>query len=111
MLFGYAWLLIASLTGGALGSLASLLIPRENDPQAVPVMSMVMLQGAKLFAVARLQYALTGASWMNSQLQITGWFVVPLVVLEGAIGLLAFTGCTALLALARRRDLRFLTEK
>jgi hypothetical protein len=108
--FGYAWLLIACLTGGAFGMLASLLLPGDNDPQAPPAIAMMLLQGVKLHMVARLQYDLTGNPWYTG-MQVTAVYVVPLVVAEAALGLLAYTLSVALLARARHRDLRFVTEK
>ncbi len=91
--------------------LASLVWPSDNDPQAPPLLAMMLLQFAKLYLVARLQLALTGASWVTSKLAITAWYVVPLVAVEAVLGLLAYRVCNALLARARRQDLRFVTEK
>jgi hypothetical protein len=111
LFFGYTWLLVACLTGGAFGMLASLVWPSDNDPQAPPLLAMMLLQGTKLYFAARLQLALTGASWVSSKLAITAWYVVPLVAVEAALGFLAYRACNALLARARRQDLRFVTEK
>jgi hypothetical protein len=110
-LFSYAWLLVACFTGGVFGMLASLLWPADNDPQAPPLLAMFLLQGAKLYLVARLQLALTGGSWVTSRMDITAWYVVPLVAVEAGLGLLAYRACIVLLARARRQDLRFVTEK
>jgi hypothetical protein len=109
--FSYAWLLIACLTGGAFGVLVSLLLPDRTDRQALPLMAVLTLQTVKLYAVARLQYYLTGASWLNSKMEITAWYVVPLVALEAGVGLLAYAAGVACLARSRRRDLRSVAEK
>jgi ABC-type transport system involved in cytochrome c biogenesis permease component len=107
-LFSYAWLLVACLSGGAIGTLGSLLLPGAKDPQSLPVLAVLLLQGLKLYTVARLQYLLAGA---DDKLAITAWYVVPLVVVEAGIGFLAYAASVAALARTRSRDLRFVTEK
>jgi hypothetical protein len=110
LLFGYAWLLIACLTGGAFGMLASLLLPGDNDPQAPPLIAMMLLQAVKLHLAARFQYWLTGEPWYTG-LRITAGYVVPLVAVEAGLGLLAYTVSVSLLSRSRHRDVRFVTEK
>jgi ABC-type transport system involved in cytochrome c biogenesis permease component len=109
-LFGYSGLLVACLTGGAVGTLGSLLLPAAKDTQSLPVLTVLLLQGLKLYAVARLQYLLAGNVWPD-RLAITAWYVVPLVAFEAGIGFLAYTASVTTLARARSRDLRFVTEK
>jgi hypothetical protein len=91
--------------------LGSLLLPGTNDPQSLPVLAALLLQGLKLYAVARLQILLAGSVWLDDKLAITAWYVVPLVMLEAGIGWLAYAASVAALARARSRDLRFVTEK
>jgi hypothetical protein len=109
--FGFTWLLTACLTGAAFGVLASLLLPGRGDPQALPLSAMLCLQAVKLYAVARLQHLLTGTSWINNKMEIMAWYVLPLVAVEAGVGFVAYIGCVAWLAHARRRDLRSVAEK
>jgi ABC-2 family transporter len=108
-LFGYFWLLTACLTGAAFGTLASLLWPADNDPQAPPTLAMFFLQCGKLYLVGRLQLLLLDMG--RNGLQITAWYVVPLVAVEALLGYIAYSASVSLLARARHRDLRFVTEK
>jgi ABC-type transport system involved in cytochrome c biogenesis permease component len=108
-LFGYLWLLVACLTGAAFGTLASLLLPADNDPQAPPTLAMLFLQCGKLYLVTRLQFTLFDTGRYG--LAMTAWYVVPLVALEALLGYLAYSASVSLLARSRHRDLRFVTEK
>src|SRR5207248_382387 len=108
-LFGYLWLLVACLTGAAFGTLASLLWPADNDPQAPPTLAMFFLQCGKLYLVVRLQEMLLAVS--KNGLQITAWYVTPLVAVEALLGYLAYSASVSLLVRTRHRDLRFVTEK
>lgn len=111
LLLAYTWLLVACLTGSAFGMLASLLLPGENDPQGLPLLAMLVLQGWNLYWIAQLQYSFTGSAWYNSKLEITAWFVLPFIALEAGLGFGAYIASVALLARARRQDVRFVTEK
>jgi hypothetical protein len=109
-LFGYTWLLVACLTGGAFGLLASLLLPADNDPQMPPGLVMMVLQGIKIYLAIRLQYLLFPYTGWNG-LEITAWYIIPLVAAEALCGYLAYSASISLLARARHQDLRFVTEK
>jgi hypothetical protein len=107
--FSYAWLLIACLTGGSFGLLASLVLPGQNDPQGPPVLVIFLVQIAKLWAVVQLQSQLGDTTLRG--LEITAFFVVPLVAVEALLGYVSYSASISLLARARHRDVRFVTEK